>query len=160
MSAALLKGVLCACPIRYGEMTNAPLKRALPSLLCAASLTLGMTACGSTTVSTSSFKGEAKEVAQAVANLQSNATAGEERKICAEDLATPIVTRLGGTKSCETAIKNQLTEVDSFEVTVESVKVEGTKATANVRSIKSGKTWLGTLELVKEGGKWKTSAPA
>jgi copper chaperone CopZ len=128
-------------------------------LLCAAPLALGVTACGSAAVSTSSFKGEAKEVAQAVANLQSNATAGEQQKICAADLAATIVTRLGGTKGCEAAIKNQLTEVDSFEVTVESVQVAGTKATANVKSIKSGKTWLGTLTLVKEDGKWKTSSP-
>jgi hypothetical protein len=131
-------------------------KRAL-TLMCAPLLALGVTACGSATVSTSSFKGEAKEVAQAVANLQSNATAGEEQKICTADLAAPIVTRLGGIKGCETAIKNQLTEVDSFEVTVESIQVTGAKATANVKSIKSGKTWLSTLTLAKESGKWKTS---
>ncbi len=126
-------------------------------LPCAALLALGVSACGTTAVSTSSFKGEAKEVAQAVANLQSNATAGEEQKICAADLAAPIVTRLGGAKGCEIAIKNQLTEVDSFEVTVESVHVAGARATANVKSIKSGKTWLSTLTLAKEAGKWKTS---
>jgi hypothetical protein len=137
-------------------MTIAPLRGCL-TLLCAPLLALAVTACGSATVSTSSFKGEDKAVAQAVANLQSNATAGDEQKICAADLATPIVTRLGGTKGCETAIKNQLTEVDSFEVTVESVQIAGTKARANVRSIKSGKTWLATLTLVREGGKWKTS---
>ena len=137
-------------------MTIPPHRRAL-ALLCAPLLALGVGACGSTTVSTSSFKGEDRAVAQAVANLQSNATAGEERKICAADLAGPIVTRLGGTKGCEATIKHQLTEVDSFEVTVESVQVAGTKATANVRSTKSGKTWLATLALVREGGKWKTS---
>jgi hypothetical protein len=138
-------------------MTIPLLKRAL-TLLCAPLLTLGVAACGSATVSTSSFKGEAKAVAQAVASLQSNATAGEEQKICAADLAAAIVTRLGGTKGCETAIKNQLTEVDSFEVTVDSVQVTGANATANVKSIKSGKTWLATLALVREGGKWKTSS--
>jgi hypothetical protein len=137
-------------------MTTPPLKRVL-TLLCAPLVVLGVGACGSATVSTSSFKGEDKAVAQAVASLQSNATAGEEQKICAADLAAPIVTRLGGTKGCEAAIKHQLTEVDSFEVTVESIRIAGTKATANVRSIKSGKTWLATLTLVKEGGKWKTS---
>ncbi|HEY3960206.1 MAG TPA: nuclear transport factor 2 family protein [Solirubrobacteraceae bacterium] len=136
-------------------MTFPPLKRRL-TLLCAPLLALGVTACGSATVSTSSFKGEAKAVAQAIANLQSSATAGEERKICAADLAAAIVTRLGGAKGCETAIKNQLTEVDSFEVTVRSVQVAGTKATANVRSTKSGKTSLSTLTLVREDGKWKT----
>jgi hypothetical protein len=139
-------------------MAISPLKRAL-ALLCALLLALGMTACGSASVSTSSFKGEAKAVAQAIANLQSNATAGEEQKICAEDLAAPIVTRLGGKRGCETAIKDQLTEVDSFEVTVESVQVTGARATASVKSITSGKASLHTLTLVKEGGKWKTASP-
>jgi hypothetical protein len=138
-------------------MTIAPLKRAL-TLLCAPLLALGVAACGGATVSTSSFKGEDKAVVQAVANLQSNATAGEEQKICAADLAAAIVMRLGGAKGCEAAIKNQLTEVDSFDVTVGSVQVTGAKATANVKSIKSGKTWLSTLTLVREGGKWKASS--
>jgi hypothetical protein len=138
-------------------MTTSQLKRVL-TLLCAPLLVLGVSACGSATVSTSSFKGEDKAVAQAVANLQSNATAGEEQKICAADLAAPIVTRLGGKKGCEAAIKHQLTEVDSFEVTVESVQVTGAMATASVKSIKSGKTSLHTLTLVKESGKWKTSS--
>lgn len=133
-----------------------PIKRRL-TLLCAPLLALGVAACGTATVSTSSFKGEAKEVAQAIASLQSHATAGEEQKICAADLAAPIVTRLGGAKGCAKAIKNQLTEVDSFEVTVESVQVTGAKATASVKSVKSGKSSLHALTLVKESGKWKTS---
>lgn len=131
-------------------------KRALV-LLCAPLLALGVAACGSSTVSTSGFSGEGRNVAQAISNLQSHATAGEEKKICADDLAGDIVTRLGGTSRCETAVKNQLSEVDSFELSVASIKLDGTTATASVRSLKDGKSRLHTLTLVKEGSKWKTS---
>src|SRR6266851_6732403 len=57
---------------------------ALPSF---ALLALALGACGST-VSTSGFKGEPHEAVQAVSNLQSDATAADEKKVCADDLAT------------------------------------------------------------------------
>ena len=148
---------------------NVSLKR--PSaLLCVALCALGLTACG-TTVSTSSFQGEDHEVAQVLSNLQADATAGDQHKICTSDLATAVVARLsaGGTKSgsapastvagCEKAIKNQLAEVDRFDLTVQSVQVSAaggqSTATARVTSIHEGKTRPGTVLLVKEAGKWK-----
>jgi hypothetical protein len=137
-------------------MTVPSPKRAL-ALLCAPLLALAVTACGSSTVSTSGFSGEDRDVAQAISHLQSHATAGEEKKICAEDLAGVVVKRLGGAGRCETAIKNQLAEVDSFELSVTSIKLDGTTATAIVRSVKGGKNRLSTLTLVREGSKWKTS---
>jgi hypothetical protein len=137
-------------------MTIPSPQRAL-TLLCTPLLALGVAACGSSTVSTSGFSGEDRNVAQAISNLQSHATAGEEKKICANDLASDIVTRLGGASRCETAVKNQLSEVDSFELSVASIKLDGTTATARVRSLKDGKNRLNTLTLVKEGSKWKTS---
>jgi hypothetical protein len=121
--------------------------------LCA----LALAGCGTTT-STTGFKGEKHEVAQALANLQSNATSGEEGKICANELASSVVSRLGGSKGCEAAIKRQLTEVDSLEVTVESVDVTGSTATATVKSVHEGKKKNSTIALLKEGKLWKISA--
>jgi hypothetical protein len=126
---------------------------ALPSIaLCAVALG----ACGST-VSTSGFKGEQHEAVQAISNLQTDATAGEQKKICANDLAAATVTKLGGTGGCEAAIKNQLVEVDSLEVNIQSVKITGASASASVTSIYSGKKRPHSVSLVKEGGKWKVS---
>jgi hypothetical protein len=132
--------------------------RSAPTLLCLPLSALLLSACGST-VSTSSFKGEQHEVAQAISNLQADATAGEQKKICADDLAAGVVARLGGTKGCETAIKNQLAEVDSLEVSVQSVHLSAgdRSATADVKSVHEGKTRPSTVSLVKEGGKWKLS---
>lgn len=119
--------------------------------LCA----LAVSACATTT-STSSFKGEQHAIAQRVADLQSDETAGEEKKICANDLAGPVVKRLGGQKGCEAAVKDQV--VDNTEAVVESVQVSGTSATAKVKSTFAGKKRIATVAFQKEGSQWKISA--
>jgi hypothetical protein len=120
-----------------------------------------LAACGSS-VTTSSFKGEEHDVAQAISDLQTNASAGNEQKLCAEDLAATVVEALdrapGG---CNRAIKNQLAEIDSFEVSIHGVHVAPRgahpTATASVKSINAGKSRASTVTLVKEGGRWKVS---
>jgi hypothetical protein len=126
--------------------------------LCLPLSALALTGCGST-VSTANFKGAQHEVAQTISNLQADATAGEQKKICADDLAAAVITRLGGKKGCEAAIKKQLAEVDSLDVSVQSVQLAstGTHASASVRSIYEGKSRPGSVSLVKESGKWKIS---
>jgi copper chaperone CopZ len=120
---------------------------------------LALAACASS-VSTSSFHGEQHAVAQTIANLQTDATAGEQKKLCAQDMSAAAVARLGAAKGCEQAVKHQLDEVDSLEVSVESVQVaaDGKTATASVKSIDEGKQRAGTVSLVKEDGRWKISA--
>jgi copper chaperone CopZ len=127
------------------------------TLLCAPLLAVGLAACGTTT-STSGFKGEQHAVAQTVANLQNHATALEQKKICGQDLASAIVTRLNATTGgCKKAIETQLKEIDSFETTVGSIQINGDRATARVKSVYAGKKGIQTLTLVKEGGKWRIS---
>ena len=132
--------------------------RRMLALSCLPLSALALSACAST-VSTAGFKGEQHEVAQTISNLQADATAGEQKKICADDLAAGVVAQLGGTKGCEAAIKNQLAEVNSLEIKVQSVHLAtgNARATANVSSIHEGKTRPSTVSLVKEGGKWKLS---
>jgi copper chaperone CopZ len=139
-------------------MTTLSLSKRACGVLCPALATLGLAACG-TTVSTNSFKGEEHAVAQTVANLQSDATAGEQGKICKSDLSAPVVARLGGAKGCEQAIKNQLTEIDNLELGVQSIKlnVAASSASATVKSTRAGKTTVSLLTLVKEAGKWKVA---
>jgi copper chaperone CopZ len=133
------------------------LKRML-ALPCAALLAFGFSACAKS-VSTSGLKGEAKSAAETIKNLQSDVTAGDQKKVCQNDLAKALVTKLSATSGgCEKAVEDQLTEIDSFEVTVEAVQVSAGTATARVKSIYSGKNRLRTLSLVKEGAKWKISA--
>ena len=128
-------------------------------LLCAPLLATGLGACGSTTVSTDKFKGEQQKVAQTVSNLQSHATALEQKKICGQDLSSATVARLNTAPGgCKKAIETQLKEIDNFEATVESIQITGASANARVKSVQAGKKGIDTLTLVKEGGKWKISS--
>jgi hypothetical protein len=123
----------------------------------ALALTVGVSACGST-VSTTKFKGEQREVAQAISNLQSDVRAADQGKLCSNDLAASVVARLNATPGgCKQALKGQLTQIDNFDATVESVQITSTKktATARVKSIYNGKSRVTSVSLVYEGGKWK-----
>jgi hypothetical protein len=137
----------------------APLLKPALRLLCAAGLAVGLAACG-TTVSTGSFKGEQREVAQAISNLQSDVRATDQQKVCANDLAAAVVARLNATPGgCKQALKGQLTEIDNTDATVESVQVSTTggkrTATAKVKSVYNGKKRVSTVSLANEGGKWR-----
>ena len=138
-------------------MISVPLKRAL-LLLCAPLLALGASACASTST-LSTFKGEDHAVAQVVSDLQSYGTAGEAQRICTNLLASTVTARLHSAPGgCEHALKEQLSQVDTPEVTVEKVQLHGvTGATAEVKSTYAGKAKLTTVTLVKEDGAWKIS---
>ncbi len=130
------------------------------ALLCAPLLATSMAACGAaTSVSTSAFKGEQQLIAQAVAHLQSHATALEAKKICGEDLASARVAQLSKAPGgCKRAIESQLKQIDSFETAVQSVQIKGATATASVKSVNGGKKTIQTVTLAKEGGKWRISS--
>ena len=65
-------------------------------------------------------------------------------------------TRIPGSAStCRQALKRQLGTIDSYELTVEKIAVNGATATAHVKSMWSGKLRSATLMLVKEGGSWR-----
>ena len=133
------------------------MRRAL-ALSCLPLCALAISGC-TTKTSTSNFSGTEKTVAHTIAGLQSAVTAGEQKKICTEILSASVVSSLGGTKGCEAAIKEQVTEIDGTEADVKSVQVNGTTATAEVKSTYSGKKGqLSQVTLVEEGGKWKVSA--
>jgi hypothetical protein len=131
--------------------------RRLITLACLALCPLAVAACGTTT-STANFKGTEHEVAQTVADLQSDVTSSDQKKVCTKDLSAAVVARLGGQKGCEASVKTQLAEIDSTELTVESVKVNGNTATATVKSIYSGKKRIHTLTLTHEGARWKLAS--
>lgn len=148
-------------PVAYSAsvmFVSATLKQAA-ALAAAGSLALALAACGNT-VTTGNYKGAEHEVALTIANLQSDATAAEQGKICTKDLAAAVVQRLGGTKGCESAVKDQLKQVDNLELTLESVKLaaSGTSATATVKSTSAGKKRVSRLSLVKQEGQWRIAS--
>jgi Domain of unknown function (DUF4878) len=124
----------------------------------ALAIALGAVAQGCATTTSSSFKGPAHNVAQTLSDLQSDVTAGDEQQVCKRDLASAVRARLAtAAGSCAAALKDQLQQITDFTLTVQSVKVNGTTASAQVKSIRSGKNVVQTVELVKEGTRWKLS---
>jgi hypothetical protein len=113
-------------------------------------------ACGET-ASTGNFKGESHNVAQTVSDFQADATAGDRKKLCENDLAATLTTRLRGAGGCQAVLKDQLHEIDALNMTIESIALKGATATAHVKSTYSGKNRITTLTLVKEGSRWKIS---
>jgi Putative lumazine-binding len=113
-----------------------------------------LSGCGET-ASTGAFKGESHSVAQTISDFQSDAMSSNKQKLCANDLAHAITARFKGSAGCEAAVKQQLTELDSFGLTIESISVNGSSAKARVKSTWSGKSRITTLSLVREGSRWK-----
>ncbi|MFZ1154832.1 MAG: nuclear transport factor 2 family protein [Solirubrobacteraceae bacterium] len=130
--------------------------RQLTAAFCALALAVGLAACGET-ASTGNFKGESHNVAQTVSDFQSDATAGNQTKLCQNDLASTLTTRLQSAGGCQAVLKEQLHEIDALNMTIESIAVNGASATAHVKSTYSGKSRITTLTLVKEGSRWKVS---
>jgi hypothetical protein len=138
--------------------TRTPTVRLCLLLLLAALAAAGLAGCGST-VSTGSFKGEGKVVAERISTFQSDLVASNRQKLCANDLARAVQTRLHAAGStCQQALKNQLGAIDDFEMSVQKIVVLHTAATAQVKSTWAGKLRLSTLALVKEGGAWKIAS--
>jgi hypothetical protein len=134
-------------------------KRAL-ALPCAVLVALGLSACAKT-VSTNGLSGEAKDAAETIKDLQSDVTAGDQKKVCNNDLAKALVTKLSAASGgCQQALKEQLAEIDSLELNIDTVQVTSPAhaASATVTSVYAGKKRKSMLSLVKEGNKWKISA--
>ena len=130
--------------------------RALAGLLAAALGAVALTACAGTTSSSKSFTGEAQGVSETLSTLQSAATSNDPEKICSEVIASSVKAKFPN--GCVAALREQLTEIDNFELTVEAVHIEGSKATATVKSVEAGKPTQHKVSLVREGRTWKLAS--
>lgn len=130
-----------------------------PMTLAALALSaLALAACGAT-VSTEKYKGEEKAVAQRLSDFQSDATGSDEKKVCENDLAAAVKAKLQATgSSCQSALKHQLSQIDTLELKIKSIAVKGNAASAHVTSTWEGKSRESSLALVKEGSAWRISA--
>jgi hypothetical protein len=138
---------------------RAAAKTLLPALAAVALCALALAACGQT-VSTGSFKGESRRVAETVSDFQKDATASDQQKLCANDFAKTLTKRLSAGGGCQAVLKQQLGQVDAVNLTVQSIAISGDEAEAHVKSTWSGKNLTSTLKLTKEGSRWKISGTA
>jgi hypothetical protein len=124
--------------------------------LALAALTVGCTASGSNTDSSSDFQGARAQVASTVEDLESAASKGDEGEICGQLLATRLVDRLStGGRDCRATVQDTLDDADSSDLTVESVRVSGDTATARVKAETGDRDRIETVGLVREANRWK-----
>jgi hypothetical protein len=132
-----------------------------PNVLLAAALAAavlgGCTQASTSKNSTANFKGEQGRVAKTVEDLQSAGAKGDQGTICRQLLASDLVSSIARGATCESRVDAALKDTDTFDLTVQSVAVAGTKATARVKTENGAKDKTATLGLLKEAGRWKVS---
>jgi hypothetical protein len=135
-----------------------------PALLAAAVAAAALAAgCApstrSSSNSTSKFRGDQRQAAQTIEDLEAAANDGNEAKICRELLSRSLAGRLASHgASCVAATKEAVWDADSLGMTVDQVRIEGDRATARVTLDRGDKDRVANIQLVREGGRWKISA--
>jgi ABC-type oligopeptide transport system substrate-binding subunit len=106
--------------------------------------------------STSKFKGDQRQAAQTIEDLEAAANDGNETKICNELLSRALSGRLAAHgASCPVATKAAVKDADSVGMTVDQVRINGDRATARVTLDRGNKDRVVNMQLVREGGRWK-----
>lgn len=129
------------------------------ALLPAALLVAALTGCGNVPTKTATtFTGAARSVAGAINSFQQAAQSRDTSKLCNQILAPALTAKLkdsGG--GCTHVIGNQLNTVENYNLTIQSITVNGNSAQARVKSISAGKNHFDTLLLTKIGTGWRIS---
>jgi hypothetical protein len=125
-------------------------------LLAAALLALG--GCGAARSSSSSkFQGEQAKVAKVVDNLATDGRRKDASKICSDLLAPGLVARIRTAGAdCVAEMKKAIDDADDFDLEVQSVRITGNQARAQVRQGKDGP--IATFSFVEQGGSWRATS--
>ena len=108
--------------------------------------------------SVSKFNGDQRAVARSVEDLESAASDSDEAKLCTQVLARALTDRLAAAGGgCTNAVNAAIKDTDSLDMTVESVRVNGDRATARVKFETGKNDRRGTVALVREGGRWRVA---
>ena len=128
------------------------------AVAAAAALAAGCQPTSRSTDSASKFRGDQRLIAQTVEDLESAAGDNDEAKICRDLLSRALAGRLAqGGRSCTASVDEAVKDADSLELSVESVRVAGDRATARAK-LETGKTdRRATLRFVRENRRWKVS---
>ena len=134
--------------------------RRLPAAALAVCAALAAGGCGAaTTSSAGSFpKGPEHDVAQVIDSFSSAASTHDPKKICDSILTSTLAASLrSGADDCQKVVGHQLDDTDSFDVTVQkgSVRISGSSATAQVKSLCNGSDRLDTITLTHESAGWR-----
>lgn len=137
-------------------MTSRPPAAVLAAVAACAAIAAG---CAPTTTSKTDlgkFSGPQRPVAQAITDLQSAANADDGARICQSLLARALAQRLASRgRGCPAVVHDAIRNADSLDMTVQSVRVGGQRATARVKLETGKKDRFVNLALVREAGTWR-----
>jgi len=124
------------------------------------SLLLGLTACGAQPSSAGDFEGEERDVAEVVENLQTSAQRGEADTICADLLHESLREQVAaGGESCDEQMRLAVEDADAFDLAVEEVTLQGSRATVLVRGDAGEDPDVErTFELENDAGRWRVTS--
>jgi Putative lumazine-binding len=106
--------------------------------------------------SSGGFRGDQRQVAKAIEDLESAGNDGDQAKICRDLVSRALAGRLAQAgRSCPATVDAALKDTDSFALTVESVRVTGARATARVKLETGTNDRRATISLVRERGAWR-----
>ena len=97
-------------------------------------------------------------MATALNLLASDASSGNGADLCKNVLASAVRTQLNKAGTCATIIDDQLKTADDATLTIKSIKVSGSGASARVQTVHNGYKVVSTVTLVKQGGTWKVAS--
>ena len=127
-------------------------------LLLAATLAVLATVavgCGAPTSSTADFEGTEQDVAEVIENLQQAATDDAPERVCETILSPKLTSRLGD--RCEDAVEAGFDDADTSELIVDSVRVTGNTARAQV-FVGADEERKELMTLEKDGDRWKITS--
>jgi len=131
-------------------------------ILGGVALALGLSGCSLTASSTnnSGFTGQQALIATTLNTLASDSSSANGADICTNVLASTLRARLNKVGKCATIIDNQLKTVDDFKLTIKTILVNGSAATARVQSTHNGKQIIQTVSLIHESAGWRVVSAA
>jgi hypothetical protein len=118
----------------------------------------GCSLTGATSASTGSFTGAQGQVAVALNLLSSDASGANAKDICEHVFDTAVVKKLGNTTTCTTDVTAQLKTIGDFTLTIKTIIVNGSKATATVQTEDNGTKVIKTVLLHQQSGSWRLAS--
>ena len=118
----------------------------------------GCSLTGQTSASTGSFTGTQGQVAVALNLLASDASGANAKDICTNVFDTAVVKKLGNTVKCTSAVTAQLKTIGDFTLTIKTIIVTGSKATATVQTEDNGTKVIKTVQLRQQSGNWRLAS--
>jgi hypothetical protein len=110
--------------------------------------------------STSGFTGQQALIAATLNTLASDSSSANGADICANVFAAPVRARLDKIGKCATIVDAQLKTIDDFKLTVKTIQVSGSSATARVQTVHNGKKVIQTVSLTHESAGWRVVSAA